>query len=132
MTPEQRDQLIQAATRARLNAYVPYSNYPVGAALLTSSGQIITGCNVENAAYGPTMCAERTAVFKAVSEGQRAFEAVAVVTENAGSPCGTCRQVMFEFAPDMLVIIADTDGTIHQEMILSELLPRGFGPDSLP
>jgi cytidine deaminase len=132
MTPEQRDQLIQAATRARLNAYVPYSNYPVGAALLTTSGQIITGCNVENAAFGPTMCAERTAVFKAVSEGQRAFEAVAVVTENAGSPCGTCRQVMFEFAPGMLVIIADTDGTIHAEMILSELLPRGFGPESLP
>lgn len=132
MTPEQREALIQAASRARQHAYVPYSNYQVGAALLTPSGEIITGCNIENAAYGPTMCAERCAVFKAVSEGQREFEAIAVVTETAGSPCGTCRQVLFEFAPEALVIIADTVGEVHEEFTVNQLLPRGFGPDYLP
>ena len=132
MTPEQRNQLIQAAIRVRQNSYSPYSNYAVGAAILTASGEIVTGCNVENAAYGPTMCAERCAIFKAVSEGQREFEAIAVVTENAGFPCGTCRQVLFEFAPQIRFIIADTNGTIHREFSLNDLLPHGFGPESLP
>lgn len=126
-----RETLIRAALEVRERAYVPYSGYAVGAALLTSDGQIMTGCNVENAAYGPTICAERTAVVKAVSEGQRDFEAIAVVTANGGSPCGVCRQVMYEFAPNLLVIIGDESGRILTEMHLSELLPRGFGPDSL-
>src|SRR5690606_11312307 len=131
MTPELRHQLIEAAQQARQQAYVPYSNYAVGAALLTTSGKLITGCNVENATYGATICAERTAIVKAVSEGQRDFSAIAVVTRNGGSPCGICRQVLFEFSPEMLVMIADEHGTIHAEMTVRELLPLGFGPTSL-
>jgi len=124
-------ELIASATAARERAYAPYSKFKVGAALLARSGQVYTGCNVENAAYGPSMCAERTAVFKAVSEGEREFEAIAVVTENGVSPCGTCRQVMMEFAPDMTVIIADTRGKVRLATV-RELLPDGFTPDQLP
>lgn len=124
-------ELIASATAARERAYAPYSRFRVGAALLGQSGRVYTGCNVENAAYGPSMCAERTAVFKAVSEGEREFEAIAVVTENGVSPCGTCRQVMMEFAPDMTVIIADTQGNTHQSTV-RDLLPEGFTPDQLP
>lgn len=129
--PNLRETLMQAALAVRQRAYVPYSGYAVGAALLTRDGQIMTGCNVENAAYSPTICAERAALVKAVSEGQREFEAIAVVTANGGSPCGVCRQVLYEFAPNLLVIIGDESGQILTEMSLSELLPRGFGPDSL-
>lgn len=132
MNAETRQQLIAAAVKAREFAYVPYSHYKVGAALLTTDGEIITGCNVENAAYGPSICAERTAVVKAVSEGKREFSAIAVSTENAGSPCGICRQVMYEFAPHLTVIITDAEGNIRDERPLNELLPLGFGPDSLP
>ncbi|MFP4323213.1 MAG: cytidine deaminase [Anaerolineales bacterium] len=124
----QRAELIAAAQQARAFAYVPYSHYAVGAALLTTSGEVITGCNVENAAYGPSICAERTAVVKAVSTGHRDFSAIAVVTRNAGSPCGICRQVLFEFAPQMQVIIADENGDIRAETALQDLLPYGFGP----
>ena len=128
---EDKANLVQAAIRASHNAYIPYSGYPVGAALLADNGQIYTGCNVENAAYPATICAERTALVKAVSEGDRSFQAIAVVTRNGGSPCGLCRQMLYEFAPDLLVIIADLEGTIHSEYPLHKLLPEGFGPSSL-
>lgn len=124
-------ELIASALAARQRAYAPYSNFKVGAALLGKSGQVYTGCNVENAAYGPSMCAERTAIFKAVSEGERQFQAIAIVTENGVSPCGTCRQVMLEFAPDMTVIIADIQGNTRLTSV-RDLLPDGFTPDQLP
>jgi len=124
-------ELIANATAARELAYAPYSNFKVGAALLGKSGQVYRGCNVENAAYGPSICAERTAIFKAVSEGEREFEAMAIVTENGVFPCGTCRQVMLEFAPDMTVIIADIRGDTRLATVRS-LLPDGFTPDQLP
>lgn len=123
--------LVERARAARQWAYVPYSNYPVGAALLTGSGKIYDGVNVENAAYPAGVCAERTAVFKAVSEGEREFEAVAVVTERGGSPCGVCRQVLSEFGLDTRVILADVEGTIRQETTVRELLPNAFGPQDL-
>jgi cytidine deaminase len=129
--PVTQDELIASATAARERAYAPYSNFKVGAALLGKSGRVYTGCNVENAAYGPSMCAERTAVFKAVSEGEREFEAIAVVTGNGVSPCGTCRQVMMEFAPDMTVVISDTRGNARITTV-RDLLPDGFTPDQLP
>ena len=97
ITDETRQMLIQAAAQARQWAYAPYSHYGVGAALITASGRVYDGANVENAAYPTTMCAERVAVFKAVSEGEREFEVIAVVTDNGGSPCGSCRQVLAEF-----------------------------------
>jgi len=119
------DKLIASATAARERAYAPYSGYKVGAALRGKSGRVYTGCNVENAAYGSSMCAERTANFKAISEGEREFEAIAVVTENGGSPCGACRQVMMEFAPGMTVIIADTQGQARVTTV-RDLLPDEF------
>jgi cytidine deaminase len=124
---ETRDKLIASAREARKWAYAPYSNYPVGAAVLTASGRIYDGVNIENAAYPDTICAERVAIFKAVSEGEREFEAIAVVTSNAGSPCGSCRQVLAEFGLDTLVIIASTDGQVTRQMRLGELLPEAFG-----
>ena len=123
--------LIAAATAARERAYAPYSNFAVGAALLSTSGQVYTGCNIENAAFGPSVCAERTAIFKAISEGEHEFEAIAVVTQNGVSPCGTCRQVMMEFAPQMTVIIADTQGDVRTTTV-DDLLPDGFSPSQLP
>ena len=122
--------LIAEAIEAAKQAYIPYSNYPVGAALLTTDGKIYRGCNVENAAYGCTICAERTAILKAVSEGDREFEAIAVVTNNGGSPCGPCRQVMREFAPELTVIIADIQGNARV-CTLVDLLPDSFGPEKL-
>ena len=124
--------LIQSAIEATQNAYIPYSHYPVGAALRSRDGSIYKGCNIENASYPVTICAERVALVKAVSEGQRQFDAIAVVTSNGGSPCGMCRQMLYEFAPDLRVILARIDGTLVYDGLLSELLPRGFGPDSLP
>ena len=103
----------------------------MGAAVITDSGRVFTGCNVENAAYPMTICAESTALVKAVSEGQRQFTAIAVVTRNGGSPCGMCRQILYEFAPDLRVIIADLDGKIHHDLSLSDLLAQGFGPKKL-
>jgi cytidine deaminase len=131
LTNTLRRQLIEAATTAMQHAYVPYSEYPVGAALLTTSGTVYTGCNIEIASYGATVCGERTAAFKAVSEGERDFEAIAVVTSNGASPCGICRQVLYEFGPEMTVILADSDGQITWEGLLTELLPLGFGPKKL-
>ena len=125
------ESLIKHAITASQNAYIPYSQYPVGAALQTPSGAIYTGCNVENSAYPVTICAERTALVKAVSEGERQFERLAVVTRNGGSPCGVCRQALFEFAPDLQVTIADLDGNIHHTLPLHELLMHGFGPAKL-
>ncbi len=131
ITDSQRDELITRAREARKQAYAPYSQYPVGAAILGSSGRIYTGVNVENAAYPTSICAERTAVFKAVSEGERSFQAVAVVTENGGSPCGSCRQVLSEFGQDIQVLIADGLGRLTFETNVSSLLPNAFGPEHL-
>ena len=124
-------QLIEKAQAVRERAYAPYSHYRVGAALLAENGDIYTGCNVENAAYPVSICAERTALAKAVSEGCTSFKAVAVVTENGGTPCGECRQVLNEFNPDMVVLIADADGNLLMQRTLRELLPEGFGPANL-
>jgi len=132
MNDEQRQDLVEYAQRVRRWAYVPYSKYAVGAALLTASGKIYDGVNIENAAYPTTICAERVAVFKAVSEGEREFVAIAVVTSNGGTPCGSCRQVLSEFGLDTQVIIADETGRIHQETTVGGLLPGAFRPDDLP
>ncbi len=131
LTAEQREKLVEIAREIREYAYAPYSHYRVGAALLAASGKIYTGVNVENAAYPTGICAERVAVFKAVSEGERQFEALAVVTDNGGSPCGACRQVLAEFDRQTRVIIADQEGHIHQETTVAELLPGAFGPADL-
>jgi cytidine deaminase len=131
LTNDERRTLIQAAVEIRKRAYVPYSNYPVGAAVRTKTGKIYTGVNVENAAYPHTMCAERVAIFKAVSEGETEFDVVAVVTNNGGSPCGGCRQVMAEFGLDTIVLIADGNGNLKKEMSVAELLPEAFTPKHL-
>lgn len=131
LTDELRGKLIEMAQAARLKAYAPYSNYPVGAALMTASGKFFSGCNVENAAYPNGLCAERVAIFKAVSEGERSFAAIAVVTSNGGTPCGSCRQVMAEFGLDTVVLIADTHGNLHDETSVAALLPGAFGPGDL-
>jgi len=131
LNDETRRRLIAAAQDVRKHAYAPYSGYRVGAALLAADGTIFTGCNVENAGYSPSICAERTAVVKAVSEGVRVFSAIAVVTPNGVSPCGVCRQVLYEFAPDLTVIMADASGKVRAEMSLRDLLPLGFAPDDL-
>jgi cytidine deaminase len=123
--------LLRQAAEARILAYAPYSHYPVGAALLSSSGKVYTGVNIENAAYPTGICAERVAVFKAVSEGEKSFTAVAVVTANGGTPCGSCRQVLSEFSQDMLVILGDDKGNYLREIPLSALLPEAFGPGHL-
>lgn len=124
--------LVQTAIAATEHAYIPYSHYPVGAALRATDGTVYAGCNVENASYPVTICAERVALVKAVSEGQRRFDTIAVVTSNGGSPCGMCRQMLFEFAPELRVILADLDGTVVYDGVLADLLLRGFGPSSLP
>jgi cytidine deaminase len=121
-------QLIELANDARRHAYAPYSNYAVGAALRTKSGRVFAGVNVENAAYPTGICAERVAVFKAVSEGEREFEVIAVVTDNGGSPCGSCRQVLSEFGLDTVVLIADGKGTLLKETTVGKLLPEAFLP----
>ncbi len=123
-------ELVQLAQAARQNAYAPYSHYDVGAALLTASGRVFTGCNVENAVYPMAICAERTAIVKAVSEGRRDFAVIAIATRNGGSPCGACRQVMREFAPHLRVLLADDAGHVRQ-FTLDQLLPDSFGPESL-
>jgi len=134
MTPEK---LISMAMAAMKNAYAPYSGFKVGAAVLCSDGTVYTGCNIENAAYGPTNCAERTAIFKAVSEGHRDFTAIAVCGGKDGRitgtfpPCGVCRQVMREFCrDDFLVYLADS-GNTYKTMTLADLLPFSFGKTSL-
>lgn len=129
MTPEA---LVQEAMQAMQNAYVPYSGFKVGAALLTKAGKVYRGCNIENAAFGPSNCAERTAFFKAVSEGERDFAAIAVVGGKDGivtdifPPCGVCRQVMQEFcAPDFMIYMGRGDGS-YEPVRLDALLPYGF------
>ena len=124
-------ELVQKAARARGAAYAPYSRYAVGAALLTKTGRVYEGVNIENAAYPVTICAERVAIFKAVSEGEKEFNAIAVVTSNGGMPCGSCRQVMAEFSPDMVVITADEQGQVTAEAPLTELLPGMFRASDL-
>lgn len=123
--------LVEQAIAASQQAYAPYSQYPVGAALQAASGTIYTGCNIENASFPVTICAERAALVKAVSEGERQFTQLVVVTRNGGSPCGLCRQALYEFAPDLQVVIADLDGSVQIECTLRDLLPHGFGPSKL-
>ncbi len=123
--------LVEAATRVRENAYAPYSHYRVGSALLTSNGNIFTGVNVENAVLPLTNCAERTALFQAVSAGEKEFVSIAVVTENGGMPCGSCRQALAEFGLDIRVIIANTAGEITHNLPLRELLPYTFTKSDL-
>ena len=133
-----RTALIRAAFVAREYAYAPYSHFKVGAALLTRRGRVFTGCNIENATYTPTCCAERTALVKAVSEGERQFAAIAIVGSMEGhrntlitSPCGVCRQMLFEFGGPQLIVIMAKSETDYEEMTLDQLLPLGFGPDNL-
>ncbi|HBV83288.1 MAG: cytidine deaminase [Lachnospiraceae bacterium] len=131
-------ELIKLALEARQMAYVPYSNYMVGAALLTRQGKVYKGCNIENAAYTPTNCAERTAFFKAVSEGEREFDAIAIVGGYEGDPidyaypCGVCRQVMMEFCnPEKFRVITAISEEQYLQQTLAEMLPHGFGPQNL-
>jgi cytidine deaminase len=131
LTKQEKQTLIDLANTARQHAYAPYSNYRVGSALRTKTGRIFTGVNVENAAYPQTMCAERVAIFKAISEGEKEFEAISVVTDNGGSPCGGCRQVLAEFGLDTFVLMADGSGKLVKEMTVRELLPEAFTPDHL-
>ena len=131
LTNEERHFLIDLALEARRRAYAPYSHYPVGAALRTKSGKVFTGVNVENAAYPTGICAERAAVFTAVTAGEREFEVIAVVTANGGTPCGSCRQVLAEFGLDTVVLIADGEGELVQETTVGDLLPGAFTPGSL-
>ena len=128
---EQREKLVSLAQKVRKHSYAPYSNYAVGSALLADSGEYYEGVNVENAAYPTSMCAERTAIFKAVSNGERKIKAIAVVTENGGSPCGACRQVLSEFGEDIVVIIAKENGEVILETTLRDSLPHSFGPGDL-
>lgn len=130
VTDEQQKALIEAACQARNFSYAPYSQYTVGAALLTEDGRIITGVNVENASYGLSMCAERTAVFKAIGRGVRDIKAMAVCSPNAGSPCGACRQVISEFAGDILILMSDAEGNVRSSS-LHALLPDHFSPEHL-
>ena len=127
-----REELKQAAQTMLDRAYCPYSRFPVGAALECEDGTVFTGCNVENAGYSPTNCAERTAVFKAVSEGYRKFTriAIAATTEQFCPPCGVCRQVLQEFAPELTVILVNCKGET-MELTLKELLPYGFDSGNL-
>ena len=125
-------ELIQKAKEAAEKAYVPYSGFKVGAALLTKEGRLYLGCNIENASYSPTNCAERTAFFKAVSEGEREFEKIAIVGGKDGSfsdyctPCGVCRQVMSEFCKEDFTIILGKEGDEYKALTLDELLPYSF------
>lgn len=138
MDKKQIQELISAAMAQLERAYAPYSHFKVGAALLTGEGRIYTGCNIENAAYTPTNCGERTAFFKAVSEGERSFRAICIVGGMDGvptdytAPCGVCRQVMMEFcSPEEFEIILARGARDYQVYKLKDLLPRGFGPGNL-
>lgn len=130
VTDSQREALEAAACHSRQNAYAPYSGFAVGAAVLAGSGAIYRGVNVENAAYNPTICAERAAIFAAVTAGERQIQAIAVCTENGATPCGPCRQVMREFARDLPIYICDAAGN-SRETSLIVLLPDSFGPEDL-
>jgi cytidine deaminase len=129
--PDLVEELIALGAEARARAYAPYSRFRVGAALRTASGQVYTGCNVENASYGLGICAERVAVFKAVCDGEHDFQMLAVVSDSMASPCGACRQVLAEFGLDTTVIIADLKAG-RQVLTVGDLLPAAFTPASLP
>ena len=137
LEPEIKVTMIKMALEARKNSYSPYSHFQVGACLLTKEGRLYTGCNIENAAYGPTNCAERTAFFKAVSEGERDFAGIAIVgdkeetvVDNYAFPCGVCRQVMMEFTdPETFVILVAKSEKDYLETTLAALLPNAFGPE---
>lgn len=138
LSTEEKKELIRQALTARERSYSPYSGYQVGAAVMTTERDIYTGCNIENAAYTPTNCAEQTAIFKAVSEGAREFIAIAVAGSPKGPvtqyafPCGVCRQVMREFAkPEQMLILVAKSETDYIEKTLAELLPESFGPENL-
>jgi cytidine deaminase len=132
ITQEEKAELIQRALEARQYAYAPYSNYAVGAALLTESGDIFHGVNVENASYPLSMCAERNAVFKSISRGHKKFKAIVVATENGGSPCGACRQVLSEFGLYTKVFVVNEEGMVMLETTVGDLLPEVFRPQDLP
>ena len=137
LEPEIKVTMIKMALEARKNSYSPYSHFQVGACLLTKEGRLYTGCNIENAAYGPTNCAERTAFFKAVSEGERDFAGIAIVGDKEGTvvdnyafPCGVCRQVMTEFTdPETFLILVAKSEKDYLEITLAALLPNAFGPE---
>jgi len=131
LTDKMRETLIDHAVEAWHRAYAPYSKYQVGAAVLTESGKIFSGVNVENAVYPLTICAERVAIFSAVSQGEKEFQAIAVVTRNGGTPCGSCRQVMAEFGLDTEVLIAKTSGELVNTYLVRDLLPASFGEEDL-
>ncbi|TDT51093.1 cytidine deaminase [Fonticella tunisiensis] len=124
--------LIEIARNAMEKAYVPYSKFRVGAALLTNDDRVITGCNIENASFGGTNCAERTALFKAISEGYKSFKKIAIISESSNYtyPCGICRQVLSEFCPELEVIVANNRGE-YKTHKLSELLPYAFTNDDM-
>lgn len=126
-------ELLKMAEKARENAYVPYSKFQVGAALLGKSGKVYLGCNVEIASFGATNCAERTAVFKAVSEGEQEFEKIAIASSNDEEtfPCGICRQVLVEFGKDLKIILGNTEKNIIKEYTLNELLPHSFTKEDM-
>jgi cytidine deaminase len=126
----QPEELVEQAIKARQCAYAPYSNFQVGSALLTASGKIFTGCNVENASYGLTVCAERVAILKAVSEGETAIRALAAVSEPGASMCGACRQVLSEFGEEIPVYLADVAGK-YRTVSIKDLLPGAFGGEFL-
>lgn len=123
--------LAARASEARQWSYSPYSGYAVGAAVLAASGRIYDGANIENAAYPVTLCAERVAGAKAVSEGDREFVAIAVATANGGMPCGACRQFLSEFGLEAVVVVADAEGNILRQTTVRDLLPEAFGPTQL-
>lgn len=131
LTKDERTDLVHRAMAVRHRAYAPYSNYAVGAAILTADGDVFEGVNIENASYPLSICAERTALFQAVSHGKRTFRAIAVATDNGGSPCGACRQVLSEFGLDTIVYLVDGSGEITLETSVGKLLPNAFTPDHL-
>ncbi len=126
-------ELVELARSMWARSYAPYSRFPVGAALESTDGRVFTGCNVENAAYGSSICAERTALVKAISEGARTFRRLAIAGQTADYcwPCGACRQMLYEFAPALVVLAARADGTFIRLTLADELLPHGFGPSVL-
>ena len=126
-----KDSVIKEAIVMRKRAVAPYSNYTVGAAVLTESGEIIGGCNVESSSYGLTCCAERIAIYNALSAGHKKITALAVATDNGGKPCGACRQVIWDICGDIKIYIADGDGNLLETTSL-DLLPDAFGEDMLP
>lgn len=131
LNAEMKQKLVEASLQARKRAYAPYSHYFVGAALLSESGKIYEGLNIENASYGATVCAERVAIFNAVSAGEKKFVAMAVAGEQGGPPCGLCRQVLSEFGLDIVLLLVNKDGNLVAETTVAEVFPGAFTPDKL-